>query len=88
MRALPYSGLSPSERGLLAAMNAKTLIAFRLTVAFDGKKAENISLLATDACHAISQGIEIMFPDFDAEKPRTGMSIMAAPINECIWRPA
>ena len=87
MRALPYSGLSPAERGLLADMNAKTLIAFRLTVSFDGKKAESISLLATDACHAIAQGMEIMFPDFDSVKPRAGMSIMAAPINEGIWRP-
>ena len=67
--------LSPEEQAILGEITAKTLIPFRVTVTVPGHAPEQIGLIAQHACDAVTKAIEIMFPDFDSEKPTGGFSI-------------
>lgn len=61
--------LGPDEKRLLDELNRK-LIPFRVTVTLPDR-TEQINILATDACHANIRVVEMIFGDFDAEKPQS-----------------
>jgi hypothetical protein len=60
--------LSEEEQRMLNELNRR-LIPFRVTVTLPDR-IEQINILATDACHANIRVVEMVFGDFDAEKPQ------------------
>lgn len=70
--------LSAPEVTRLRELNRK-LIPFRVTVT-TAAGAKQINVLATDACMANVRAAEILFPDFDCEKPMA-FKIKVEPIN-------
>lgn len=60
--------LSGPEVATLHELNRK-LLSFRVTVTLPAQ-VEQINVLATDACMAIVKAFEIMFPDFEDDKPQ------------------
>ena len=67
--------LSPEEQAILGEITAKNLIPFRVTVSIPGRAPEQIGLIAEHSCDAVTKAMEIMFPDFDSEKPDGALSI-------------
>lgn len=59
--------LSPCEQRLLNEMNLK-LITFRVTVT-TASNTETINILAHHSCAAAIQAVDILFGEFDADKP-------------------
>lgn len=60
--------LGEEEQRMLNELNRR-LIPFRVTVTLPDR-TEQINILATDACHANIRVVEMVFGDFDAEKPQ------------------
>lgn len=60
--------LGPEEQALLDELNAKNLIPFRVTVT-TARQIETINILAPNSCAATVQAVEMMFGEFDADKP-------------------
>lgn len=70
--------LSAAELTKLRDLDRK-VIPFLVTVT-TAEGATQINVLATDACMASTRAAEIMFPDFDCEKPMA-FKIKVEPIN-------
>jgi hypothetical protein len=81
-----YMGkLGPDEQRLLNELNRK-LIPFRVTVTLPDR-TEQINILATDACHANIRVVEMVFGDFDSEKPQS-FRVKVEPVQTCNLRRA
>lgn len=76
-----FGKLSPVEQAMLDDLNTKTLIPFHVTVTVPGVGREQINLLAPTSCDAVIRALEIMFPDFDEEKPAGGLAIKVEAIT-------
>ncbi len=80
--------LSPVEQAMLDEINTKKLIPFRVSVTVPGRAPEQIGLIAAHACDAVTKAMEIMFPDFDSEKPAGGLAIKVEAIKSTTRRAA
>lgn len=60
--------LEEAERDLHRALSAGKLIPFRVTVT-TASNIETINILAPDACAANIRAVEMLFGEFDADKP-------------------
>lgn len=60
--------LGADEQALLDELNGKNLIPFRVTVT-TASQIETINILAPNSCAATVQVVEMMFGEFDADKP-------------------
>lgn len=76
-----FGRLSPVEQSMLDDLNTKTLIPFSVAVTVPGVGREQINLLAPTSCDAVIRALEIMFPDFDEEKPGGGLAIKVEAIT-------
>lgn len=64
-----FGRLAPEEQALLDELNRR-LIPFRVTVTM-ADRTEQLSVLASDACMATVRVFEVIFGDFDSEKPQS-----------------
>lgn len=78
--------LGPEEQALLDELNGKNLIPFRVTVT-TASQIETINILAPNSCAATVQAVELMFGEFDADKPEA-FKLKVEPVNRSELRRA
>lgn len=69
--------LSPTEAAYWVddAKLGDTLYAYNVEVTAVGCESVSIPILATDSIDAITRAFELMYPNWDEDKPKSGMKI-------------
>lgn len=72
--------LSAAERKILGDLDRR-MMGFRVTVAMPNAMPETVNLMALHSCEAVTKALELMFPDFDSEKPVGILGVKVEPIS-------